>query len=185
MRYHTSCYQILNMFWVSFLSTAVLLSKRVRGILMVTTLAWSVRSMIFSESEKKKQKKGLLHREYFPQHPPCFAFLESRWIQYSATNPSTKKKEELRFFPLLFTFQCNGKKMRSLTLVPAGLVKIYCTSLNSWVNMLRPFGSLTIWCLRLWVHVCFVYTHAVSLYGRGCGWAKSHSSDDAEHTETK
>ena len=64
-------------------------------------------------------------------------------IQCYSSEYEKKEKEELHFFPLLFTFQCNGKKMRSLTQVPAGLVKIYCTSLNSWVNTIQPSSSFT------------------------------------------
>lgn len=114
----------------------------------------------FSEFEKKNQEKGLyivnifhsIHCALHSMKVDDFNTVLQIWVQ-------KKEKEELHCFPLLFTFQCNGKKMRSLTLVPAGLVKIYCTSLNSWVNTLQPYGSFTTQCKRLWVHVCFVYMH--------------------------
>lgn len=116
-------------------------------------LEWSVRSIRF-------QEKGLyivnifhsIHCALHSMKVDDFNTVLQIWVP-------KKEKEELHCFPLLFTFQCNGKKMRSLTLVPAGLVKIYCTSLNSWVNTLQPYGSFTTQCKRLWVHVCFVYMH--------------------------
>ena len=116
----------------------------VAGILMLTTLEWSVRSIRLQNFRKRTRKRGLyivnifhsIHRALHSMKVDDFNTVLQIWV------PKTEK-EELHFFPLLFTFQCNGKKMRSLTLVPAGLVKIYCTSLNSWVNTLQPYGSFT------------------------------------------
>lgn len=167
MRYHTSRCQNLNVFWVPFLSTAILLSKCVLMVNGDHTCVICQINDIFRIWEKETGKKGFYIVNIFHSiHRALHSMKVDEFNTVLQIRVPKKEKEELHFFPLLFTFQCNGKKMRSPTLEPAGLVKIYCTSLNSWVNMLRPFGSLTIWCLSLWVHVCFVYTHAVSLWNR-------------------